>query len=259
MPSATSVKPKKENTPTDTFWKEDMAYDALPPLDSPLGGLSMHWIMERSRLPWLKIPLKFPAAEMLEEARRVLDRFVSHRGNAHPGWNSLCVHGLSAEQTLSPMRYGFKNDRSAPYVWTEIADECPVTRDYFENEFPWARLFRVRYMLLEPGGCISPHTDRDYHRLTGLNLALNQPDGCQFKMRHGGIIPIEAGDAFFLDIANEHSVINLDDEPRIHMIVHAMDHTAELEQKVIAAYRQHTSRYPPPDLDCSGTGHFLTV
>ena len=41
---------------------------------------------------------------------------------------------------------------------------------------------RVRYMFLEPGGFITPHNDYEHDKLGPLNISLNNPENCYFKM-----------------------------------------------------------------------------
>lgn len=226
------------------FLNEEIRYEPTRPRPSQRKALTKEWIYRESELPWLKLPLDVPAAEILAESRSVWNRFVSHRSRDSRGWKSLCVRGLSPEQTLGPKPYGFANEREVPYRWTEIADLCPTTREFFQRSFPCRTFYRIRFMLLEPGGYIKPHRDRGEHFLTGLNIALNNPSGCVFKMRRAGLIPISDGDALLLDIANEHCVVNLSDEPRFHVIAHFGDPTDEWNRMVCDAYWQHSEQYP---------------
>ena len=65
------------------------------------------WIINESKLPWLKLDIKIPHEEMLKEAISLKDEFVSHRdhdsdprsGYRHKGWRSLCIHGISPTHT----------------------------------------------------------------------------------------------------------------------------------------------------------------
>lgn len=75
-------------------------------------------------------------------------------------------------------------------------------------------------MLLEPGGYILPHADVDWKQLGPVNLALNNPDGCEFIMEDHGIIPFTNGTANMLAIGNVHAVYNNSHEDRFHIIVH---------------------------------------
>ena len=37
-------------------------------------------------------------------------------------------------------------------------------------------------MFLEPGGFITPHNDYEHDKLGPLNISLNNPENCYFKM-----------------------------------------------------------------------------
>lgn len=226
------------------FLREEIAYEPTMPWPHGEDSVTKRWVYRESGLPWLKLPLDIPVEEMHAEALNVMGRLVFHRSGAGVGWRSICLRGLSAEQTLGPKAYGYSSDREVPYRWTEITEMCPITTAFFQQHFACRTLYRVRFMLLEPGGYIAPHRDRTDHHLSGMNIALNNPPGCIFRMRRAGTIPISAGDGLLLDIANEHAVVNLSDEPRMHMIVHCADPTDRWNEMVCNAYREHIKRYP---------------
>lgn len=180
-------------------------------------------IIKNSGLPWLRLDLEFPYEEMLKEAKALKDYFVAHRNNdeyRHEGWKSLCIHGISAKHTNHYTSYGYTCNEQTPYKWTEIAEQCPTTVKFLKETYPCDTYYRVRFMLLEPTGFISPHTDMSKHRLSPVNLALNHPEGCMMKMKEYGLIPFVPGSAFILDVANEHAYINTSNEDRFHIIIH---------------------------------------
>ncbi|HLG20862.1 MAG TPA: aspartyl/asparaginyl beta-hydroxylase domain-containing protein [Bdellovibrionota bacterium] len=188
---------------------------------------SFAWIQGKSGLPWLELSIKFPFEEMLEEARRLRHRFVSHRSggrrgylDGNRGWTALTIHGLGSEITGNAHNYGYEDDKAAPHKWTEIADMCPVTTRFLKRVYPCDKFYRVRFMVMAPQGFIFPHTDRENSYLGEVNFALNHPTGCFLKMKGAGFVPFRAGKAFILDVSNIHAVVNLSDEERYHMIVH---------------------------------------
>lgn len=193
----------------------------VPPFD-------MHWLINESGWPYFEVALPdCPYEQMLLEAKALKDMFVGHRsgdineGYQHAGWKSLCVHGLSATQTDFFAKYGsWKSEAEVPFSWTEIAERCPETVRYFRDIFPHDRYYRLRYMLLEPGGFIQPHQDRNFHLLSPVNLALNNPERCYFKMEGKGYVPFRSSSAFAVDIGNRHAVWNASNEDRYHIIVH---------------------------------------
>jgi len=75
-------------------------------------------------------------------------------------------------------------------------------------------------MLLEPGGYIIPHKDSDINHLSPINIALNHPEGCIFKMEKYGVVPMKPGIVMLLDVGNIHAYVNKSKEDRIHIIIH---------------------------------------
>ena len=184
------------------------------------------WIRKESGLPWLSLDVSVPYEEMLEEAKSIKERFVSHRsgdirgGYTHRGWKSLCIHGIDEHKTNHYTSYGFNSNEDTPYTWTKAADLCPITTNWLINKFPYDKYFRVRFMLLEPEGFIAPHKDTNINILSPINVALNHPTGCIFKMKDHGVVPMKPGTVMLLDVGNIHSYINKSKEDRHHIIIH---------------------------------------
>lgn len=195
-------------------------YPALPTdLRTPTKKRS--WIEKQSGVPWLRLDMDFPHEEAEKEAATIRQRFVEHRGGeGHRGWRSVCIHGLNAEMTQDHTHYGYKDRDSAPYLWTDVADKCPVTVSWLKQVFPFVRYDRVRFMLLEPDGYICPHKDRDKLGLCATNVAITNPKGCEFVFENKGLVPWEPGAVFRLDVGQRHAVWNRSAYPRLHMIIH---------------------------------------
>ncbi|SVA47588.1 uncharacterized protein METZ01_LOCUS100442 [marine metagenome] len=195
-------------------------------------------------MPWLPLDIEVPYQEMLEEAIKIKHLFVSHRdqdvqgGYRHKGWKSLCIHGISLEKTNHFTEYGYKSNEETPYVWTNITKYCPITTNFFKKIYPISNYFRVRFMLLEPGGYISPHVDTEKTSLSPVNIALNHPKNCLFKMEKYGIVPMKPGVVMLLDVSNKHAYINKSNEDRIHIIVHGKP-TKEFKKIVEDSYASY--------------------
>lgn len=203
------------------------------------------WIVNESNLPWLKLDIEFNHEIMLKEAVALRDKFVKHRdqdgvgGYRHKGWRSLAIHGISAEKTNHFEQYGYKSNKETPYRWTEISGLCPNTVSFFKETFPFSSYYRVRFMLLEPGGFITPHTDTFDSKLAPINMALNHPKGCKMKMKgHEGFVPFKPGTAMMLDVGNEHAYVNDSDEDRYHIIVHGVK-TKQFKDLVVKSYEKN--------------------
>lgn len=171
----------------------------------------------------MRLPLRMPYEEMLQEVKALRTGFVSHReGGNHRGWRSLCLHGLSSVHTENHDRYGYTDRSSAPYTWTDISRFCPISTKFFKENLGYQQYDRIRFMLLEPGGYILPHEDVDWKQLSALNLAINNPVGCSFVMENWGTVPFNPGSINMLAVGYMHAVYNDSDEDRYHIIVHGV-------------------------------------
>ena len=207
--------------------------------------MNFNWVVNNSKLPWLELDIEFPYEKMYLEAKAIKEMFVKHRdsdsegGYRHKGWRSLCIHGIDAEKTNHFEQYGFKSNQETPYVWTDIIDRCPVTYKFFRDIFPFKSYYRLRFMLLEPGGFITPHQDSFDSKLSPINMALNHPKGCLMKMEgHKGYVPFAPGKALLLDVGNTHAYVNKSTEDRYHIIVHGT-RKKEYEELVIRSYEKN--------------------
>lgn len=199
------------------------------------------WIIFESHIPYLPLDIDGPWKEMYAEALALDSEFVTHRSDG-AGWSSLCIHGLSAHQTESPDRYpeyASLPDEEMPYQWTEIADRCPITTEYFKNKFPFDRYARLRYMKLAVGGTIPPHVDGGPEKpITAINIALNNPADCVMLQKDSGIVPFKnSGGAILFNNTWMHAVRNQGPEDRYHIIVHGQ-WNRDFNELVVRSYKR---------------------
>ena len=174
---------------------------------------------EHKTTPYLPLLIDGPWKEMLEEAKSVDHMFVPHRDDYSVGWASLCIHGYGATKTDSDQTY--PEHAGQEHSWTEVADLCPITAEYFKNEFPYGCYQRLRYMRLSPGGYITPHNDADDWSLCAVNISLNNPKDCNMVMEGVGVVPFkDSGGAMAFNTSYNHCVWNRSNETRYHIIVH---------------------------------------
>lgn len=199
------------------------------------------WIMKESRVPSLRVDMPIPYQEMFEEAIKQKHLFVKHRGSTSPGWASMAIHGTAVEDTApreALINEGkYTQDNCPEYHWTELSDLCPITTQWLKEELNFDLYNRVRFMLLEPGGYITPHRDTDIPGLHAYNISLNNPEGHIFAMDGHGIVPWQPGELRILDISNIHTVVNRSSEPRIHMIVHG-HYGEKFKHRMIKSYKK---------------------
>jgi len=211
------------------------------PADLTESWQQAQWIMTVSQIPYLPLDISGPWKEMYQEALALDSEFQTHRSDGD-GWSSLCIHGLSAKQTESPDQYTeYANlpDNDLPYTWTEIIDRCPVTAEYFKNNFPFDKYARLRYMKLAVGGEIPPHVDgKRTNPLNAINIALNNPSGCQMVQEDSGTVPFsDLGGAILFNNTWTHAVRNTGPIDRYHIIVHGM-WNREFNNIVVQSYKK---------------------
>ena len=198
---------------------------AEPPPRKP--WLTPKQVLRLCGLPYLPLSLRFPVPyeAMLNEALCAMPRAVRHREGESRGWTALMLHGLSSSQTMDHRAYGLP-DGLVDYRWTELSTVLPVTTT-FVRSLGYDDLERVRVLILEPGGWIMPHAD-PVEGLGPLNVALNNPDGCEFAMEGAGILPFSPGMAIMPAVGRRHAVWNRSALPRLHLLINgeidALDH-----------------------------------
>lgn len=178
-----------------------------------------------SNCAYYRIQFDFDISAALTECRALEPLYCDHRsedrtcGYEHRGWQSLTLHGIDKHKTKHFTHYGFTSFEDAGYHWTDVCSQAPTLCNFL-RALPYARFHRVRIMKLAPGGYIMPHQDGEGRAFGPLNIAINNPPGCRFVIRGGGVVPFEPGIGMVLDVARTHAVINQSDEARYHVIVH---------------------------------------
>lgn len=195
------------------------------------------WILKNSGAPWLRMLIEdVPYKEILAEAQALRHRFVRHRLSDGEGWLSLCVHGIAADMTDAYQAYQL-NEEDVVYDWTDIKDQCPVTVAYFRDRFPYVKYHRLRFMIMEPGGYIMPHSDNKINNLgAAVNISLNNPQGCRM-VTENGVLPFDPdGSVYMFNNHYMHAVVNDGDEDRYHMIVHGHWDPQRWNELVLKSY-----------------------
>ena len=219
---------------------ENLNYQ-FPPLPNGDFWTQASWILHKSEVPWLEIHgIDVPYKEMYKEAKALRDLFVFHRDqeDGHRGWRSLAVHGISATKTNIPETYGMDSNEVS-YNWTEIQDRCPVTVKFFQEVFPYQSYQRLRYMLLEPGGFIAPHSDNPKSCLcAAVNISLNNPEGCRMVTELGKVPFRDSGSVIMFNNHYQHAVYNDSDIDRFHIIVHGQWKDPAWSELVLDSYKK---------------------
>ena len=193
-----------------------------------------NWIQNQSGLPWLTLDIGVPNQTISQEINNIKSLFTEHREdyNQHQGWSSFCIHGKSYDATREDSYY---ND-NRPYNWTTQAQQLmPKTVEYFQH-WPGSDFKRIRVMQLAPGGYITIHNDYEEPGLKPINIAITQPDNCDFVMAKHGRVPFGDGKAMLLDVSNHHVVFNNSNQTRWHIIIHQSFDNIDFENLVVKSY-----------------------
>jgi hypothetical protein len=210
-----------------------------------------NWLLNESNFGWLELDIEFDLDAWKREAS--VAQFVDHRGTEHPGWNSCAIHGIDVDKTGAWTNYGYTREEDVPYKWTSISERTPSIKNFWE-QFPYERYRRIRFMQLEPGGRISPHSDAP-GRLPGednldmldfgvpINIAIIHPNDCNMHLEGHGTVPFAEGKAFIINIRNVHSFVNNSNTPRIHLIAHGIpgNRKDDFIELVARSYRKQTA------------------
>ena len=212
-----------------------------------------NWLLNKSDFGWLELDVEIPLDLWKQEARSA--EYVDHRGKDHPGWNSSCIHGIDVDKTGAWTNYGYTREEDVPYQWTSISQHTPSIKRFWE-QFPYERYRRIRFMELEPGGKISPHSDAP-GRLPGeqdldmlefgvpINVAIMHPEDCHMTLEGHGTVPFQEGKAFIINIRNVHSFVNNSSSNRIHLIAHGVpgNRKEEFVELIARSYRKQNEAH----------------
>ena len=60
-----------------------------------------------------------------------------------------------------------------------------------------------------------PHEDGEGRIFGPLNIAINNPEGCEFYFKDHGKVPFQQGRGVFLNLGETHAVYNNSDKPKV--------------------------------------------
>ena len=235
------------NRSHDFYYTHKDKKTTLPKLDI-IDDVELTNTLFSSDIPYIELDININLDEWQQEADLAKDYLVLHREEQdHYGWRSCCIHGLGVEKTGIYHKY---TDKDEGYHWTELSDLTPTIKQFW-LDFPFEKLYRVRFMELGPYGFIDPHNDSPEQKPDNLlnhiipvNIAIEHPDDCYFTLENHGIVPFHNGKLNIINITNTHNVVNFSDKPRMHMIAHGYvgNKINEFSQLIGRSYRKQYGR-----------------
>lgn len=210
-----------------------------------------YWLLNESNFGWLKLDLEIDIDFWKAEYENCKGSLVPHReDDNNNGWNSTCIHGIDTHCTGAWTNYGYTNETDVPYKWTSISNSAQTIKTFWQEQFPADNYRRVRFMELESLSSITPHSDMP-GRLPGeenfnalefgvpVNISVIQPSNCFMTLENYGVVPFKEGEAYIVNIRHYHSVLNMSDTPRIHVIGHPFGYGSKKEQFVDLVARSY--------------------
>jgi hypothetical protein len=158
--------------------------------------------------PFVKLPLRFDAHRLAEEALALPAEAWARHPNSFPGNSALRLISVG----------GGENDEVGGRMeMTAHLDACPYIRQVLASfGVVWGR---SRLMRLAPRASVPEHVDTNYHWFTRVRVhipVLTRP-GVSFHC-DDQVVHMAAGEAWIFDNWRLHRVENATDEERIHLV-----------------------------------------
>jgi hypothetical protein len=202
-----------------------------------------------------KLPLRFDGARLFEDLARVQE----HEWVAHPyselggtlfkkGFDHIAVliADDGAPQNIMPTVTSKRESRKIPVLPTPLLGRCSYFKEVLDS-------FRcdfniVRLMAMEPGVIVKTHIDAmrtGQYQIARIHVPLvTNPNASLFVQ--GRQLQPQVGECWYLDAAVPHSVQNLGDARRVHMVMDCIvnDSVNELVGFDIIEFRKsHAQEY----------------
>jgi hypothetical protein len=175
--------------------------------------------------PHVRLPLRFDAETMLAEADALAaDAWSPHFnvGYHNGGWSGVTLR--SADGDARRLYVGpatsraDESDARSPRDTPVLARSAAIASALRAFACP---IRAARLLRLAPGGRIDEHCDPDLVFDDGearVHVVLRTDDGVEFRV-DGEPVVMHAGEAWYLDLARPHRVVNRGAHDRIHLVV----------------------------------------
>lgn len=168
----------------------------------------------------IELPLAFDPAELAADVAGFgPDEWMRHfvRDNYEGEWSALPLRCPAGERHR--LRMNYPDPAATAFADTGYLDRAPAIRAALERfRCP---LRAVRLMRLAPGSHIKEHEDPDLDAACGrarLHVPIATDAGVEFLL-NGRPVEMTPGSAWYLRLADRHSVINRGAEARVHLVI----------------------------------------
>ncbi len=171
-------------------------------------------------VPSVKLPLRFDPAVLEADLDRIPgERWTAHfnTGDYEGDWSAVALRGPAG--AVHPIQEIAANPGTGEWADTELVAACPA----FAQVMGTFRcpLHSVRLLRLAPGAVIREHTDHSLSFADGevrIHLPVRTSSAVRFHL-NGELVPLQAGDVWYLNVNLPHSVENRGPEPRVHLVL----------------------------------------
>ena len=166
----------------------------------------------------VRLPFRFDADELVSEVERIDERdWVAHFNTRdyEGSWSGVALRGVDGRADRiypDPSAIGQFRD-------TAVLGRSPALRsvlDAFECELSCVRLLK-----LAAGSSIKEHRDDGLSAVHGearVHIPIISDDDVEFFL-DGELVPMQVGEAWYLDLELPHRVDNRSDEDRVHLVI----------------------------------------
>jgi hypothetical protein len=172
---------------------------------------------DRLRLPLAYDPVRLAADMEAISASGWIAHFVTQ--NYDGDWSVIPLRGPAGAR--HPIQMIYSDPTCTEFADTPLLAAAPYLRQVLASLA--CPLQAARLMRLSPGSVIREHRDHDLAFEDGtvrLHIPVTTNDGVDFRL-NGVRCVMPAGSAWYLRLANPHSVANRGDTDRVHLVIDA--------------------------------------
>jgi hypothetical protein len=168
----------------------------------------------------IPLALRFdPSALSRDLARIPNERWILHfvTDNYEGDWSGVALRGPA--NVTHPIQELFANPGTEAWENTSLYHECPYFAEVM-SAFK-CNLLSVRLLRLGPGSIIKEHVDHSLS-LEDAEVRLHVPVQTNADIKfwlNGNLIPLQAGETWYLNVNRPHRVENNSEEYRVHLVL----------------------------------------
>jgi aspartyl/asparaginyl beta-hydroxylase len=180
-------------------------------------NLAEHCFPDRLRLPLDFDPVRLAADMIALSASGWIAHFVTQ--NYDGDWSVIPLRGPAGAR--HPVQMIYSDPACTAFADTPLLAAAPYLQEVLASlDCP---LLAVRLMRLSPGSVIKEHRDHDLAFEDGtvrIHIPVTTNDAVDFRL-NGTRCLMPAGSAWYLRLADPHSVSNRGDSDRVHLVIDA--------------------------------------